>query len=53
LTSLLEAQRDGHRTCVVHASGGNLQAFLDELWRGGCRVLAIIGAKDAATTPAA
>lgn len=53
LTSLLEAQRDGHRTCTVHASGAGLQAFLDDLWRAGCRVLAVIAPRETAGTPAA
>lgn len=47
LTSVLETQRDGHRTCIVHASGGSLQAFLDDLWRAGLRVLAVIAAREA------
>lgn len=47
LTSLLDAPHDGHRTCVVHARGGNLQGFLDDLWHAGCRVLAVIAADDA------
>lgn len=52
LTSLLEAQRDGHRTFIVHASGGNLQAFLDDLWRAGLRVLAVIAPGGADATAA-